>query len=725
MIEPRPARAIAVALVFAACGGASPSAPDAHPAALTVTAVAPAIVDPAGGSTIVVRGAGFTDGAGLAAITAVTIGGVPATRVTVRGDAELEVLTAAVPAGPGLDLEVQRADRGAALADALEAWSPANLPGARLFDASHGVTAGTATTQYEWQRLTANLGDDWRARDGDTLTWLPATGRYWMVGGWNGLLQPDGFAVDPPEITYPPQNTTNEVWSSADGLAWRAELSHDHAQFERRHSHNTVVWHDAMWMIGGDTHQGRYNHDVVSSPDGVTWTVRLGPGTTPPPWTPRALQVSGVYAGKLWMVGGQDGLGDPAEYVYHNDVWNTDDGVHWTQVAADAPASPTRWAGCGVLDGLVEFRGRMWLVGCARERSDSVGHAMSSEIWSTTDGVTWTRHADGPWVGKIWPNVVVWDDRMWILFGYTKGDAANGFPQGNANEAWYSDDGETWTVLPLDAPVPGSHAQGVAARDDALLLAGGNYTFGGAGIFDKSVWRLVPKRGVEVTAWRDRGTAALAVAPPEVGNAPVRVDDAFGPGRPGLEFDGSRSFLALPAGTHDAHPDGLSVFWVARAPYSPAAIGWSQVYTPATTVVGGEIDGGYPRTSVGFTNGRLVAMSRGVGVDELGSPRWAVATAGDELQRGPGEPHLAGMTLAADGTIGLDVDGAEVGAPVSAPFDLAPAWSRIGAGIDGAGEGPLNRFAGSLGAVVIVPTALDATTRAKLHGWAQGRFGTP
>jgi hypothetical protein len=53
------------------------------------------------------------------------------------------------------------------------------------------------------------------------------------------------------------------------------------------------------------------------------------------------------------------------------------------------------------------------------------------------------------------------------------------------------------------------------------------------------------------------------------------------------------------------------------------------------------------------------------------------------------------------------------------------AWSRIGGGLDGPGEGPINRFAGTLGAVVIVPAVVDTADVGRLQAWAQGRFGAP
>lgn len=694
------------------------------PAPLGLTSVEPGIVDPLGGSRLVLVGEGFAATDDHPAVDVVTVGGVLATQLEVVSDTELRVLTGPVAAGVGLAVVAQRGAVQASLDPAVDAWSPAELPGARLFDAASGVQAEETTTSYEWQRLTAEIHPDWRVRDGNTLTWLPAEEKFVMVGGWNGYQEPDGFSSVAPDSTYPLQNTTDEVWSSPDGVTWTLDLPHGNGAFERRHSHNTPLWKDRLWMIGGDTHQGFYNHDVVSSADGLTWTVELGPGTDDPPWSERALQVTGVYDGKLWMVGGQDLLGDPAVYTFHNDVWNTEDGVHWTQIAADGPASDTRWAGCGVLDGLVEFRGEMWLVGCALEREDAVGHSMSNDVWSTVDGVTWTLHAEPPWVGKIWPNVLVWDDKLWILFGYTYGDPANGWTAGNANEAWYSEDGETWSSLRPDAPVPGSHAQGVAVTDDFLLYAGGNYSYGfGAGV-DKSVWRLVKFRGEAVGAWVDRGEDALTVTAQSDDRRPVRVPDAFGEGSPGLQFDGSTSMLALD--TPDEQPDGRSVFWVARAPYLPLPWGWVENYDPICTMVGGPIDYGWvPRSSVGLSGGQVTLVNLDDELGVYGEPLWTRVSGGEGLQEGPGEVRMAGLSHAADGTVQVWVDGVAEGAPEVADYSIARAWSRLGGGFDDNYEGPNSRFAGTVGAVLVLPEAADADTVARIHEWARGRFGAP
>ncbi|MFO0552259.1 MAG: IPT/TIG domain-containing protein [Polyangiaceae bacterium] len=679
----------------------------------TLSAVDPPLGDPLGGARVTVSGAHLRG-------ASVEIGGEPCSDVELVDDDAVRCRAPALPSG-SWDVVATNAAGSATLANGYEAWSPAELEGARVFDARVGVETEEPETLYEWQRLTPEIAPDWRVRDGNTLTFLPSTNRFWMVGGWNGFQEPDGFShVDPELGLYPPENTTNEVWSSADGISWTLELPHEHTQFQRRHVHSTVLWGDALWVIGGDSHQGFYNHDVLSSADGVTWTEVLKPGE--PPWQPRALQISGVFDGALWTGGGQDLLGLEGDYAYHNDLWRSEDGVHWTEVAPDGPASATRWGGCGMVDGFVEFKGELWLVGCARYR-EVAGHELFAEVWSTADGTSWHRHEDPPWAGKAWPNVLVWDDKLWILFGYTYGDPSAGWSAGNANEVWFSEDGETWEALPVDSPVPGSHAQGVAVRGDELVYAGGNYSFGiGLGV-DKSAWRLVPFRGAAVGGWVDRGRDALTVKALDETARPAWVTDVFGPGEPGLQFDGSRSVLALEG--VDEQPSGRTVLWVARAPYVPLPWGWEETYAPLGTVVGGLDDSGNPNSSIGLSGGAVVMVNREAGTGPSGEPLWARVEGGSDLQDGPGAAHLVGMSHAIDGTVSAWVDGAEVPTNGAASYATPRAWSRLGGSMEGPYYGPNTRFAGTLGAVIILPRAVDEATARRIHAWARGRFGVP
>lgn len=705
--------------------GAADPGPDASvdantPSRMVVTAVTPTVVDPLGGSHLVLTGTGFTG------VTTVSIGGVAASDVLVVSDTQITLISPVIDSGVGLDVQLTRGETTAVLEGAVDAWSPAEIEGARLFDANSGVDGDESATTYEWQRLTENIGDDWRWRDGNTLSWLPSTNKFWMVGGWNYMMMPEGF--DPGTPGSLPVTTTSEVWSSPDGVDWTLELDATNTQFERRHAHNVVLWNDKLWMLGGDNHQGHDNHDVVSSSNGVTWTVELGTGEgqTPPPWHSRVLMMAGVYDNKLWAAGGQQLSGSDEDNVIYNDVWSSADGVHWDQVADNAPASETRWAPCGGMTQLAEFRGEMWLVGCAAYRG-VLGHLTYNDVWSTTDGVTWTKHAQPPWNGKIFHNVLVWDDKLWVIAGYSHG-GKNGWPAGNTSETWYSEDGETWTPMALDRlTVPASHAQGVAARSDGIYYAGGNYSIFAtdSAQFDKSSWKLAAFRGTAVRSWTDRGNDGLSVSPLHSEFPPVRDPNGLGDGIAGLQFDGSATVLQMDPAQADIQPEGRSIFWVARAPFVRTPFEWDDTYNPAGTIVGGPTEAGgyYPYGSAGLTDGRVVYTNREPEPDEFGSPTWSVTRAGTDLQHNAGQIRFAGISHALDGTVQGWVDGAAADEPGHGVYNPNLGWSRIGGGM--ADDGPTavdNRFAGTLGAVIIVPSAVDGATVERMHQWAMGRF---
>ena len=69
------------------------------------------------------------------------------------------------------------------------------------------------------------------------------------------------------------------------------------------------------------------------------------------------------------------------------------------------------------------------------------------------------------------------------------------------------------------------------------------------------------------------------------------------------------------------------------------------------------------------------------------------------------------------------LDGVAVGDVAYADPSIAPSWSRLGGAMDDGYYGPNTRFAGTLGAVIIVPEAVDAATMARIAEWARGRFG--
>ena len=89
--------------------------------------------------------------------------------------------------------------------------------------------------------------------------------------------------------------------------------------------------------------------------------------------------------------------------------------------------------------------------------------------------------------------------------------------------------------------------------------------------------------------------------------------------------------------------------------------------------------------------------------------------------REAGDVRLAGFSHAGDGTLQAYVDGVPEGEAVNRTFEIeGNGWNTIGAGWNHTAN---SHYGGTLGAVIIVPSGVDAATVARMHAWAQGRFG--
>jgi hypothetical protein len=132
-----------------------------------------------------------------------------------------------------------------------------------------------------------------------------------------------------------------------------------------------------------------------------------------------------------------------------------------------------------------------------------------------------------------------------------------------------------------------------------------------------------------------------------------------------------------------------------------------------------------PLSSIGLSDGQVVSMNREQELGEFGEFIYTRVAAGEGLQHGPGEVRMAGMTHATDGTMQVWVDGEAVPTDGSSGYASPRMWTRIGGGSDGSYYGANSRFAGTLGAVIVLPEVADAPTVARMRAWAQGRFAAP
>ncbi len=292
--------------------------------------------------------------------------------------------------------------------------------------------------------------------------------RMWFLGGWN-----------PGDRKNFPMICNNEVWSSADGKAWDLvkpntffNASFDpKSDWEGRHTAGYAVYKEKMWIVGGDANQKHYQNDVWHSSEGIKWT--LANPDRSPPWAPRALHTTLVFRDKLWVVGGQTmpAFGGGPERFYR-DAWTSTDGSNWTEVSIKEPC----WSPRGMIGGAAVKDGRIWILGGGTYDTPTTPHRnFYNDVWSSPDGRSWTRHTpQAPWAARQYHDVAVFDDRLWVLEGYSGA---------NRNDAWYSLDGVNWYEVP-GTPWASRHAASVYVFQGGLWMVAGNN-------MESDVWKLV------------------------------------------------------------------------------------------------------------------------------------------------------------------------------------------------------------------------------------------
>ncbi|MEZ6049702.1 MAG: hypothetical protein R3C11_29795, partial [Planctomycetaceae bacterium] len=317
---------------------------------------------------------------------------------------------------------------------------------------SFSITPSQAVDDYQWTQVTMNA--EFAARDGAGA--LVYQDKLWLLGGWN-----------PGDKVHFPLICNNEVWSSVDGREWLLEKPntfHDksfdpHSDWEGRHTAGYAVYKNKMWIIGGDANQGHYQNEVWSSVDGKTWEEV----NDDVPWGPRALHQTFVFQDKMWVMGGQTmpAFGGGSEEFYR-DLWNTTDGVKWEKIELYEPC----WSPRGMIGGNAILNDRIWVLGGGTyDTPTTPARNFYNDVWSSADGQHWTQHSSAaPWTPRQYHDVAAYDGRMWVLEGYN---------QGNRNDVWYSQDGLNWYEVP-NTPWKPRHAASAFVYEGALWMVAGN-----------------------------------------------------------------------------------------------------------------------------------------------------------------------------------------------------------------------------------------------------------
>lgn len=291
--------------------------------------------------------------------------------------------------------------------------------------------------------------------------------------------------------------------------------------WQARDSQAEFVYRDRMWIIGGwfDSHHAP-PRDAWSSTDGRTWQLVA----RAVPWIHSDLPMAVVFQDRMWVMGGWYNGRLPGHSA-SNQVWSSVDGADWRQETAAAGWSPRLAAG------LVEFNGRMWILGGIEDYYFGTPQNLKNDVWSSADGRTWRREtaaagwaprayhqavvlgeriyvlgggnyvpnyqayndvwssADGvqwkcetpsaPWHARLWFSAAVYRGRMWVLGGWSNN------PSQNWGDVWHSADGRTWHRLETKTGWKERHEHSVFVFHDKLWVAGGH-----ARPLSSEVWSL-------------------------------------------------------------------------------------------------------------------------------------------------------------------------------------------------------------------------------------------
>lgn len=283
---------------------------------------------------------------------------------------------------------------------------------------------------------------------------------------------PQGYGY--PVFTLEDKNllaVNNGGWISKDGKSWTKTALKESGLNPAYQKY--IQFKGAIYALGAM--QGNYlgfsiSTKILRTTDGKSWETVAEKSNLPH----RVFYGAAVFKDKIWLVGGFDGKN------YHNDVWNSADGVNWTRVAEKTSWSPRNTS-------VVVFKNKMLLLGGGVIDGDKeINPNSGDEFWTSDDGINWTLTEAAP-KKKRGGTPIVFDGKLWFV-GANRG---NGFDSG----VLYSEDGENFQEM--NAPWSPRGGAVVWIFNDKLFMTGGKYSFTKDGeitfVYSNDIWVMSRK----------------------------------------------------------------------------------------------------------------------------------------------------------------------------------------------------------------------------------------
>lgn len=239
----------------------------------------------------------------------------------------------------------------------------------------------------------------------------------------------------------------NDIWNTEDGINW-IKIDSKNIWMPRR-SMSIALFKDKLWMFGGWSKQGGYVDDIWSSEDGINWARAEAKAAFPP----REGQTAEILDGKLWMMGG---VNYNKRKVF-NDVWYTEDGINWVEATPSAEWSG-RWD-----HALAVYKDKFFLIA----GMDLTGK-LYKDVWSSPDGANWTLETDSPpWASRQGASAINFLGKLWIL------GRLDDYEYGGTNDMWYTEDGRNWKKAGADLPWDGREDFTTVILNNKIYIMGG------------------------------------------------------------------------------------------------------------------------------------------------------------------------------------------------------------------------------------------------------------
>lgn len=283
---------------------------------------------------------------------------------------------------------------------------------------------GNGSFQEEWQPGTFPLGIKPLALPegnllmiGQKATWSSTNGLHWVhrpKNNWGERIWMD-YAYFNNKLwmfggmKYQAREVVNDIWFSADGLNWK-QLNNP-AAWSPRKGHSIMAFQGKLWLFGGaadvtkDFISKQIFNEVWSSQDGVHWTKEMNTA----PWIPEESPTMIVFRDALYKIGGQGKA----------DVWRTTDGKHWNQLLSEAAWKP-RYS-----NGTLVFDNKLWVFG-GYDTTENHNTGAKNDVWYSTDGVQWNQQTEhAPWTVRSGSTSIIFKNKLWIFSGKHTGGKHN------------------------------------------------------------------------------------------------------------------------------------------------------------------------------------------------------------------------------------------------------------------------------------------------------------